>query len=218
MSARPGRVSSWFSAFAARPTSSAPESRRVARKPTSGMPTSLRTPVVAPAPRWRAEAALGAAPEVVGEPDRGDRRHAGRPRDAGHPADEREPRPRWLTRLRAAGERGVEELAAAVDEAAEITAGCAMRRGDRPRGRQARLHRVDRHPRLAAEPGREREARRARRRERKRCPESGSRGVEAAPQPDQGAARARFAIPKPPPCARSNAATARSASALEERR
>ena len=68
-------MSSWFSAFAESATSSAPESERVAqRAPTSGMPTSFSTPVVRPRAQVRAEAALGPAPAVVGEPDRGDER------------------------------------------------------------------------------------------------------------------------------------------------
>ena len=49
-SARIGSVSG--ATAAARPTSSAPETRRVASSPTAGMPTSLRTPVVRPLRRW----------------------------------------------------------------------------------------------------------------------------------------------------------------------
>src|SRR6266566_1040814 len=50
--ARPGLVSSWLRKFAASPTSKTLESLRVASRPTSGMPTSLRTPVVRRRPRW----------------------------------------------------------------------------------------------------------------------------------------------------------------------
>src|SRR5215211_7910041 len=59
LSARPGRVSSWFNALAARPTSSAPESFRVARSPTSGIPASLSTPVVRPRRRCAANPRSG---------------------------------------------------------------------------------------------------------------------------------------------------------------
>src|SRR6266550_8788252 len=92
LSARPGRVSSWLSTLAARPTSSAPDNRRVASSPTAGMPTSLRTPVVRPARRWapkprsgplhrssarpRAATAAAAGPPVAPtfQPTRGRRR------------------------------------------------------------------------------------------------------------------------------------------------
>ena len=50
----------------------------------SGMPTSLSVPVVAPDAEVGAEAALRAAPEVVGEPDRRDRRD-GRHREPDQP-------------------------------------------------------------------------------------------------------------------------------------
>ena len=54
LSARPGRVSSWLSAFAQSETSSAPESDLVRASATIGMPTSLRTPVVRRARRCAA--------------------------------------------------------------------------------------------------------------------------------------------------------------------
>ena len=87
-SARPGFVSSWFSALADRPTSSAPESERVRKKRDERDPDELEDAGRAPRAQVRKEAALLAAPAVVREPDRGDQRLVQRHR----PADERHAR------------------------------------------------------------------------------------------------------------------------------
>ncbi len=107
-----------------------------------------------------AEAALGAAPEVVRQPDRRDRRHRGVPAQRDRPPNERQASPAEVERERAGREDRVKELPAAVREALCV----APRRPVTQRqvallDREAGPDRVDRHPHLAAEPGREREAR-----------------------------------------------------------
>src|SRR5438093_6158465 len=102
-----------------------------------------------------ADAARWPRDQVVGEPDRGHDRLAHRE----DPAHQREAESTVVLGQRAAGEKSVEELAGPVGEAARIAA-C------RPVA-QWELHlldfeplpgRVDRHPHLAAEPGRGRKA------------------------------------------------------------
>ena len=106
------------------------------------------------------------------------------------------------------------QLAATVGEAAQVAAG---RRGARGRARSP-PPRARRGPRRSSSASRRRSPSRrgktaARARAvRRRCPESGSRGVEPAAQRGSAARDAVFARPRPPPDAAANAATARSAS------
>ena len=182
------------------------------RAPTSGMPTSFSMPVVRPRPQVRAEAALGPAPEVVGEPDRGDeparatqrtssRRAAGAGRGGSRRAARRASsdvaswRPRWTKPREVAAGRAVLERQLDLLDA------------------EPGARRVDRHPRLAAEARREREDGRARApRESARWPGERlarlepARAAGSAPAPRASRARSRR------PAARANAATARSAS------
>ena len=207
-SARPGRVSSWLSAFAARPTSSAPESERVRQSADSGDADELQDAGRAAGAQVRAEAALGPAPEVVGEPDRGDRqRRPARATPTTQPTSGSR-RPRWLTRQRAAGEQDVAQLAAAVDEAAR---GRGRSRGARAASSTSSTSRpgadgVDRHPRLAAEAGREREAAPRARRPRARAGPRAARAPRSrSAQPDQ---RARRALREPEAAAAASAKAA----------
>ena len=75
-----------------------------------------------------------------------------------------------------------------MQKAAEVTAGRAVpeRERDLAHG-QARARGIDRHPRLAAEPGREREALRPRRGREETLPRERLLGVEPAAQPDKRA-------------------------------
>ena len=134
-----------------------------------------------------AESPLRTAPHVVREPDRGDRadRSAAEP---GDPADDGEPQAAVVHRLRPACEERVQKLAAAMQKAAQVTAGRAV--SERKRDlvhREARARRVDRHPGLAAEPGREREARLPRGGRKEALPRERFLGVEPAAQADQRA-------------------------------
>ncbi len=111
-----------------------------------------------------AEAALVAAPEVVREPEQRDRCNP-RVGEADDPADERQPEAAVVRRLRAEGEQDVPELAASMDEAGEIADGGAMLELELDLAElEAGSKRIDRHPRLDAEAGREREAGGSRRR------------------------------------------------------
>ena len=175
LSARPGFVSSWLSAFAARPTSRAPESLRVASSPSSGMPTSLRTPVVRPLRRCAAK------PRSCRR--RGRRRaRSPRPRRLVARARRRSSRPTAAAArggLLPAGRTRAERRATGgpVREPAQVAPGRAVAERELDLfDRDAGADGVVRHPRLAAEPGRGREAPPARAAdESARCPESGSR-------------------------------------------
>ena len=121
----------------------------------SGIPTSFSVPVVAPGAEMGPKAALGAAPEVVGEPDRGDGRDRGHD-EADDAAHERQPQAAEAPALRRERRKQqIAELAAAVDETGGVAARGAVL--------ELQLHlphvepgaqRVDRHPRLDAEPRR----------------------------------------------------------------
>ena len=127
----------------------------------------------------RAKAALGAAPEVVREPDgrdRGDGRH----RDPHDRADERKPQAAEAPRLR--GERReqqVAELPPTVDEAGDVATRRAVLEVELDLADvEAGPKRVDRHPRLDAEAGRDREHLGARPRRERALP--GQRLLDAA--------------------------------------
>ena len=183
------------------------------------MPTALSTPVVPPARRWarkprseplqRSSASPSAATPAT--PSR-TRAGARRPPECNQGADERKAQAAVIERRRSAGERGVEQLAAAVEEAPGVAAGCAMtQRQLALPDAEPRADRIDRHPHLAAEPRREREAGS---RARLRRARAGPKAVRwRKPLRARMSARAaRFARPKPPPCRSANAATVRSAS------
>ena len=145
------------------------------------MPTSFRTPVVRPRAEVRAEAALGAAPAVVGEADRASTSGSC---ERDRPADERQPQAAVVDAQRAGREQRVDELAAAVEEAARVAAGRAVleRQLDlldaQPRA-DARRSSCASRSRSRARAGRPRRAPRA---DNARWPDSGSRGVEAGAQ------------------------------------
>ena len=67
----------------------------------------------------RAEAALGTAPDVVGEPDRGDEPDVAA--EAGEPADDRQSQAAVVDRGRPGAEERVDELVRSVREAAQIS-------------------------------------------------------------------------------------------------
>ena len=105
----------------------------------------------------RPEAALGAAPEVVGEPDRGDGCD-GRRAERDQRPDERQPQATEVPALRAAGENQVDELAAPVHEAREVAHRRTMLELERNLPNvEPGPERVDRHPRLDPEARRHRE-------------------------------------------------------------
>ena len=157
------------------------------------MPTSLSTPVVAAGAQVRAEAALRPAPEVVGEPERAiaARRPASRLHRERRPADERQAQAAVVD-----GERPAASSAstswrprwakpAASRPVARCSSGSSTLLDAQP-GADG----VDRHPHLAAEARREREAGRARRRRERRWPESGSRASKPVSSADERAAGA----------------------------
>ena len=110
------------------------------------------------------EAALGATPEIVRKPDRGDRKD-GRHGDAHGRADERETQPAVIDGLWPAREEELDELPPAVDEPTDVAPGGAVLElqldlvDHEPHSRG-----VDRHPRLDTEPHRHGEDRLAGRR------------------------------------------------------
>ena len=163
MSARPGRVSSWFRRFAESATRTAPDGERVFQSAQSGIATSFSVPVVAPRAKVRAEAPLGAAPEVVDEPDRGHGRD-GRSAEGDDRPDEREPQaPEASTpadRRRGRGRRAVARGARSRARS-RVVARCS-RSSATSRTSRPGAERVDRHSRLDAEAGRHREHRRPR--------------------------------------------------------
>ena len=107
-------------------------------------------------------------------------------RDGDDPADEREAQAAVVSSLRPEGEHDVAQLAAAVQEAAEIAAGGAVLELDLGLGdREPAPGRVGRHRRLAAEPGREREDRVARRLGQPPLARERLAGVEAGREADQ---------------------------------
>ena len=121
---------------------------------------------------------------------------AGSRRSAERPADERQAQPAVVDGERAGGEERVDELAAAVREAAEVAAGLAVaQRQLELRDAEPGARGVDRHAHFAAESGGEREALlRARPRDSARWPESGSRASKPASATDE---RARHALGDP---------------------
>ncbi len=135
------------------------------------------------------EAPLRPAPEIVGEPDRCDRRD-GRHREPDHGADERQPEPAVVHGLRPAGEHELGELAAAVREPAQVTARRAMLELELDLlDLEPGADRVDRHPRLDPEAHRDREDRGARPRGEPPLARERLARDEAAAQPDQRAGR-----------------------------
>src|SRR5919201_197139 len=140
-SARPGRVSSWLSAFAASATRIALRSERVTRSAAAGIPTALAKPGV----------------------ERG----------------------------RATGEGGVEQLAAAVEEAADVASGDAVAERELALlDPAAGADGVDRRADLATEPRRERKARLARRRRERALARERLACLEPAERLDEGAGSA----------------------------
>jgi hypothetical protein len=106
----------------------------------------------------RAKTALLAAPQVVRGPERRHRRHAWR-RGCDHPADQGQPEAAVVDGGRAEGEQQVTQLAPAVREAGRVEAGRPVLEVElQLMHREAGAHGVDRHPRLDAEAGRDREA------------------------------------------------------------
>ncbi len=138
----------------------------------------------------RPEAAFRPAPEIVGQPDRGDRCD-GRHGEPDHPADERQPEPAEADGLRPTGEHELGELAAAMGEPAQIATRRPMleleldllHREPGPDG-------VDRHPRLDAEAHRDRENGGARPCREQTLAREGLAHLTAAPNADQRAGRA----------------------------
>ena len=107
----------------------------------------------------RAEAALLAAPEIVGEAQRGDRRDRRTIRHPDLPADQRQPEAAEVDAERAAGIDGVAELPRPVEEAAGIAPGGAVTERQLDLAElEPGARGVDRHPHLAAEAGRDGEA------------------------------------------------------------
>ena len=106
-----------------------------------------------------AEAALGTAPEVVGEAEGRDRGNVGTVGDANLPADERQSEPVEVDPERATGVERVAQLPCAVQEPLEVAAGAAVtkRQLHLPKAKTG-PGRVDGHAHLAAEAGRHREA------------------------------------------------------------
>jgi hypothetical protein len=94
---------------------------------------------------------------------------------AREPPDEREAQAAVVAPLRPEREQDVTQLAAAVEEAAEIAAGGAVLEVELGSAMRCRLGARRGHRRLAAEPGREREHRIACPLRQRRCPDSGSR-------------------------------------------
>ena len=192
MSARPGRVSSWLSAFADSETSSAPETRARAHERDERDPDELEHAGRAPRAQVLAEAPLLPAPAVVGEADRGDQRLVER-----HgPADERQARAAVVHAQGARGEQRVEQLAPAVEEAARVAAGGTVIAGRAPPPRRGRR----RVPRRSSSASRRRSRARAgtRRPARTATARAGRRAAPRASkpraQPDQ---RARDALRDP---------------------
>ncbi len=103
-----------------------------------------------------AEAALGAAPDVVGEADRGHEPHVAA--QAGEPADDRQAQAAVVDGGRPGGEQRVDELVCAVREAAQVAAGGAVAERQLDLlDAQPGAGGVDRRAHLAAEAGGKRE-------------------------------------------------------------
>src|SRR6188508_550444 len=104
-----------------------------------------------------AESSLRARPEIVREPDGGDRRDGGVAAEGERPAHDRQAQAAVVLCLRAYGEKAVEELTPSVDEAAEVAVGLPVAERQLELGdTEARARGVDRHAHLAAEAGRDR--------------------------------------------------------------
>ena len=161
-----------------------------------------------------AEPPLRTAPHVVREPDRGDRADRSAAEATTQPTTGRR-RPRSST---ACGRmRGARPGAGGCDAEPPRSRPVARCLSEaRPRHREARARRVDRHPVSQLNPAASGKHAYRAAGERKRCPESGS----SASNPLRrriSARAAAFATPKPPPSRCSNRATARSAPVLDER-
>ena len=186
-SARPGRVSSWLTAFAARPTRSARRRRARLRERVQRDADELERPRRRAGRQMRAEPALRAAPEVVGEPDRRHRRN-GRHRQPDGRADERQAEPAVVDGLRPAREHEIGELAAAVREPAQVAPGRAMLEVELDLLHlEAGADGVDRHPRLDPEAHRDGEHGRAGAAGQVALPGERLTWREPAAQPDQRA-------------------------------
>ena len=186
-------------------------------RPTSGMPTSLSTPVVRPARRCPRTPRSGPLQRSSARPSAATGATRGSS-DADEPADEREAqaavvdreRPEARARRPAAGGRGGGTRGRSRPVARWRSGSSTSSTASPPASG------VDRHPRLAAEAGRRAGSRRARaRRESARWPDSGSaararRSRSRTPAPSAWRSRSRR-----PRCS-AKAATPRSASLLEQ--
>ena len=155
--ARPGRVSSWLTTFAASPTSTAPVSERVRQNAHSGMPTSFSVPVVVPARRCARKPRSGPLQRSSARPIAATGATEGTAKPTSQPTSGSR-RPPVVAAQRARRERELDELAAAVNKAAEVAAGGAVPELELDLAHVEPVAEcVDRHPRLDAEPGRDRE-------------------------------------------------------------
>ena len=207
MSARPGRVSSWLRTFAESPTSTAPGRRARPPERPERDPDELERAGRRARAEVRAEAALGPAPEVVGEPDRRDGRDAPGPRapTTAPTSGSRSPR-----KLRPCGasvaSRRSRSCRAAVDEARGRRGRSRGARGRaRPRSPEARPQR-----RRSSSASRRRSPRRPGRRPRARpgrarADPRAARGRPARRAADEQRATTPFASPSPPPSRRAKA-------------
>ena len=149
------------------------------------MPSSFSVPVVAPALEVSAEAALGAAPEIVGEAD-GRHRCDGRHGEADDRSHEWEPQATVVDGLRATADDELRELPATVGEAADVATGWPVRQVELGLLHlEPRPDRVDRHPRLDTEAHRDREDERASPRREPALPRQRLAHRHAAPRADQ---------------------------------
>src|SRR5215210_5455903 len=219
LSARPGRVSSWLTEFAASETSSAPRAERVVARATAAMPSALATPVVDPRRKWARKPRSGPLQKSSASPSSAVAATASLIRAGARP-------PPSATATPTSGSRSPRWLVAVGPHASAASSSW------RPRWRKPRASRAvarwasgssrssTRRPARAASivirtsqpnPGASgKQASRAAA-ESARWPESGSRASN--PHRARTSARAaRFAIPKPPPCRSAKAAMARSAS------
>ena len=152
-----------------------------------GMPTSLSVPVVAPARRCARNPRSGPLQRSSASPIAATGATDGTTRPTTPPTSGSR-RPAEAPPLRDAGREDVAELASAVEEAARVPAGGAVPEVelDLP-DVEAGLQRVDRHPCLDAEPGRDGEQRLARCGGQRPLAREGLPQAAAAPKPDQPA-------------------------------
>src|SRR6266540_1080109 len=179
--ARPGFVSSWFTRLAQPATRRPPERERVAATPTSGIPASLRIPVVRRAARW---ARIPRSSPL--------QRSSARPRGPTASSASRSWRPRCAKPARSRP----------VSRCSRSTSTSSTARPARSTSMVIRSS----HPK----PGASGKAAARARALRRRWPERGSRATKPVRRRISSRAT-RFAIPKPPPLLRVNEATRRSA-------